>query len=169
MQQAHPFTFQEFKDELPDTFVQTMALIHVALASGVVIFLAFVLYRILGSGDTARAAAPVFSLVHACLFVPCTAMGFFLFDVLRRRAYENRTSVGAYLAQLQAATLVRLALLEGAALFGLVTLFLLPAGAFREQPLYWLNLASSMVFLLTIAATFPTRSRLEGWVRQQRR
>lgn len=59
------------------------------------------------------------------------------------------------------AHLLRLALLEGPALFGLV-ICLLGAirGGLHEHPVYWFNTGSTFVLVVVAALTFPTRDKL---------
>ena len=64
--------------------------------------------------------------------------------------------------RLRAATIVRLALFEGCALFGTVICLLgVVLGAVAERPWIWGNAASTALFVGFTAATFPTAKRLE--------
>lgn len=62
---------------------------------------------------------------------------------------------------LQSAHIIRMAMYEGAAMFGLVICLLTSLwGYTTTDPEFLLNGASALIFLLMAAATFPTRDRL---------
>lgn len=66
------------------------------------------------------------------------------------------------IAILQQGMILRLAMLEGAALFGLVVCLLsVFNGSLYQQPLIWINLVSAAVMIAVSGATFPTRDRLQ--------
>jgi hypothetical protein len=89
----------------------------------------------------------------------------------RTRALQRPVGMGAPVEDspagrcfvlIQQATMLRLALLEGAALFGLVVCVIgVLGGVLHRYPLYWVNSVSALIMLGTVVATFPTRERLE--------
>jgi hypothetical protein len=110
----------------------------------------------------------VLSAAHAAAFVVCAALGQILFQVLLRPAGRagsdgGRVEFEPFLLIYQRAALVRLALLEGAALFGLVVCFLVAgSGQLRTDPLLALNALSALYLLLVAGASFPTEDRLRA-------
>ncbi len=130
---------------------------------------------------------PILTLVHAAVAISCWTLAFASFGAmigparLARAIAEPMILPGPSgartivegpahkcIALLRGAILVRLALIEGPALFGAV-ICLLGAidGSIDEQPLYWLNLLSGAVLVLFAIATFPTRDRLWDLVRRR--
>ena len=74
------------------------------------------------------------------------------------------------MSALRSATIVRLALFEGVALFGAVICFLsLQLGVARDLPLVWLNAVSTFVLLFLVVVTFPTRERVIRTLGERRR
>jgi hypothetical protein len=67
------------------------------------------------------------------------------------------------LAHVRSAIVLRLAVLEAPALFGLVICFLMVTnGAATVAPMYLLNALSAAGFIVYIATTFPNKDRLSG-------
>lgn len=119
------------------------------------------------------------SLVHAIAAVTQWSVGFLLFNArlspasLRGQMQPEGPAAGHAPAKsaaeaaddcvgdLRAAFLIRAAMFEGAALFGVVVCLLGSAGGgIREAPIYWLNLLSALVLFVFLALTFPTRQHL---------
>ena len=157
--------------------IQVMQLIALALATGPLLFLAVLLL----SADARPVAESGASLVRLSL-----AHGFFFLAVLAAMPFAYRAQLrsaalrealalpeddAAFLCFLQAyqvALLMRLAPLEGVALFGLVIGFLAGPG-WHEDPRLLLNLASLVFLLAFTLLTLPTESRLrELYVRLRR-
>ena len=66
-----------------------------------------------------------------------------------------------YFRAIRKATIVRLALMEGGALYGLVVCTLaVMNGTMHEYPVFWINLAGAVAMLLSISWNFPTRERV---------
>ena len=145
-----------------------MQVVQAALMAGVLVFgLVVMLLAIrpqtMGTPTPARMLT-LFSLVHGAMAVGTWSLAPLLQTALLARARpESGAGVGtAALAAIRSAGLLRLALLEGTALFGLVVCLLAAlGGALREQPLYWLNALSALAFLAYAALSFPTRERVE--------
>ena len=66
-----------------------------------------------------------------------------------------------WLSLVRKATILRLALIESPAIFGL-TIYLIAAinGVLHDHPGYWGNRLSALILLLFIIATFPNSNRL---------
>jgi len=154
-----------------------LQLIYVATAFAVIVFFALLLVLASsGAGDADPSGqqsmwAAVLSIVHFMF-----AMGVYGFvPMLFRRMSTARSSQGeahenpplpgessnAALPRLHKALIVRLAMMESVALFGLtVCLIAITTGMLKSEPLYWLNLTTGAVLVGFLAATFPTTERL---------
>lgn len=163
--------------------VRPLQIIYGAAASAVITFF-LVLVALLSSdgggsenrGETSLTALAL-SMVHLLIGVTVYAVSPKVFRSMCTRkstpgagaqtsgASEGRLASG--FASLQRALIIRLALMESVALFGLVVcLIALAIGVLAEEPLYWLNLASAAVFVGFLAATFPTVERLQILLRE---
>jgi len=148
-----------------------LQIIYGATASAVITFflvlIALVSSGAGGSDDPSRGSltASVLSLVHLLFGVTVYVVSPTVFRAMCTP--KDPAGVGALsLPGLLRALIIRLALMESVALFGLVVcLIALETGALAEEPLYWLNLASGAVFVGFLAATFPTSDRLQMLLR----
>lgn len=156
-----------------------LQLIYVAAASAVIVFFALLLVLASsgagdGDGDSSGQQsmwAAVLSIVHFMF-----AMGVYGFvPMLFRRMTASGSSQGevhgnpplplessnSALPHLHKALIVRLAMMESVALFGLtVFLVTITTGMLKTESRYWLNLTTGVVFVGFLAATFPTTERL---------
>lgn len=150
---------------LSPQFVRTLQISLLALAAGVVMFgvvtFAILLISKSADGSTMLASAGTLTVAHAIVAVALFPAGFLVFNVILTRNLEP----GALQARIQAAYIMRAALWEGAAIFGLVILIVTGKPALAEMPVYWANLISPLICLTLMALTFPTRIRLEGLIR----
>lgn len=171
MKAGDPTRKQAFRAALGDADLKALQAIQAALMTGVLLFgLVVVLLAIrpqsIGAAlPTPAATLTLLSLVHGVMALGAWAAAFLLHGALLRSASAGAGApAGAEsLAALRKATLVRLALLEGPALFGLVICLLAAlGGTLRETPVYWLNAASALAFLAFAALSFPTRERVEA-------
>jgi hypothetical protein len=144
-----------------NTPLRALQIIHLGLASGVLLFTALVV--ILTMQQPANPAADptlarMLTLVHGVLFLTALLLSRILYH---RLLPTPDLDEAAQVARFRTARIVRLAVLEGAALFGLVTCLLLgQSGLIQAQPVYWLNLLSTGFFLAFIALTFPRQDPL---------
>jgi hypothetical protein len=78
-----------------------------------------------------------------------------------QEADSTRALASQAVLLLRTAMIVRLAILEGAAFFGLsVCVIGVTGGVMAAEPLYWLNLGSGALLIAFGIATFPTREGL---------
>jgi hypothetical protein len=71
------------------------------------------------------------------------------------------TLAGKCLSQHRQVTMMRLALVEGAAFFGLcVCMIAVFRGALPAEPKYWINLASTALLVIYGALTLPSKERI---------
>ncbi len=70
--------------------------------------------------------------------------------------------VDGVMGKIRTAFIVRAAILEAAAMLGLVACVVsIFNGWLRQQPLYWVNLLPAAAFVAFTAVTVPSRDRLE--------
>lgn len=163
---SRPDDTHSFPDGFDGPFLTQLRVIQAALAAGVAVFGGAVVAIRLGVipvdvGGLNAETTRMFSLVHLALFAAALGAGPALKSVLlspRRGPLQP--------GQVLAAILVRLALLEGAAFFGLVTLLLIDAAVLRDQPIWWANLASPLLFLATAIVTYPDSYWLRNLLRR---
>lgn len=172
-------SFEAFQQALSPQRMQTFQIIYGALLLGTTLFFGIVLKLYFGRQQTAEAGDASFlrilTVVHAALAAGCYVAAFavnrFLtgpagVKIVQRNAEaqgaNDMTQAGIYLQAVFAGAIIRAALMEGAAFFGLIVCLLgVTEGVIQEQPIYWLNLFSYGIFALMILWTFPTRLRLE--------
>jgi len=160
---CHGVSRHEIREALDQETVRVLQVMQLALTMGVLLFTAFTvarawLFPARGPGTSlAPAALRTLTTANAAVLLGAFAFGHLIF---RSRLSFRSRNVAASVAALRAAILLRLALLEGAALFGVVVCFLATGSGPPADPRVWLNLASPAAFLLFSAVTFPTRERL---------
>lgn len=155
--------------DVRDEDVRALAILQFALGAGLVTFWGVVLFvsQVLPPGerhDGGEGAAQILmtlSVAHAVMAPTSWTAGMFLFERMFAR--------GADMGVLRGATILRLALFEGAALFGtVICLQAVMFGLAASQPLVFLNAASTFVMLALVVTTFPTRERCERLLRERR-
>lgn len=173
-----------------------LQILHVAFALGIFLFAVLIL-ALFSSGVLEGPRGPgggkdasflsILSLVHALLACASWALAFPLFRAgLARGGFRapardpagDSVSPGAagtpgetvavFVQRLRGASLLRLAILEGPALFGLVICLVAASeGVLGDAPVYWLNSLSALLFLLFAGIAFPSRSRILALFRNQ--
>lgn len=172
--------FHEFRQSLNDSAVRTLQIVHAAIGMGATLFLAVVLflyYRGLPSGPETAQTAPdlmTMTLIHGVMLAVCVWLSGFLysraFAEKQVRAYAGnggsgegtpRLGPGDILMIIKNARIIKLAVLEGPAFFGLAICFMgVTGGAIYREPYYWINLASYGILALTVYRDFPTKDKL---------
>ena len=170
--------------------LQSLQIVQLAMASGVLILAGAVL--VLHLTGASRSAAPALperdlvwplTLAHAAAALGLWALALLIPALFLRPARLFRSGPSSVrpssdipgrerrcLDAFRGAFILRVALLEAPALFGLVLCLLASmSGRLEEQPAYWLNGLSAVVFLLFVAVSFPTRHRVMEWFRRLER
>lgn len=177
-------SFLDFQGALTKQNVLVVQIIYVALALGVIL-LASVVVVIYSLGlnmpeESNAEVIKILSLLHIILVVISYALSNYLYNshfsdnwfskILEKniQSQSKKNLAERYLAIIRSALITRLAILEGLALFG-VTICLLAVlqGVVQEYPIYWLNLISSLVFVLFVRRNFPTREKIESIFREK--
>lgn len=161
--------------EVSEADVRGLAVLQAALGAGPVMFWVVIAAMSQVPDLQGKVATPeqvqlvtLLSAVHGFVCLSCWPMAMFMFQRTLTGPAPVREG-DAPLARLRAATILRLALLEGAALFGAVVCFMaLQFGAARKLPLVWLNAISTFVLLFVVIVTFPTKERVTRTLRALR-
>ena len=163
-----------------------MQILQGAFAAGVAGFaMIVVVLHVVGMGPEEPVPAaencmlPILTLVHAVVTLSSWALAFVLFPMLLRQGGRSQGSrspesaedpAGRLLGNLRGATILRAAILEAAALLGLIVCLLgVLQGEIAENPLYWLNGLSAFAFIVFAVLTFPTEERLLDLLRRMKR
>ncbi|GIV59842.1 MAG: hypothetical protein KatS3mg043_0931 [Rhodothermaceae bacterium] len=169
-------TLEVFRRVLTPEHIRTFQIIMLALAMGVTLFgvVVLVLYLAQPVGEPPDASdvelIRMLTLGHALVGVAVYTVS----GRVYRLALDRATPAGpaprvpaleeaaTVLGRMRAAEIVRLALFEGTALFGLVVCLLgVTNGVMQAYPVYWLNLLSAVAMVGFVARNFPTAERLE--------
>ena len=165
-----------FKNAIPDQELMLLKIIYGAITAGVSAFLAIVIFMHFTAG-TAAAVKPelawnitVLSIVHGILLSVIYPLSGILYgrkisavmaetDASAADGYQEPAAVvSRIMPVLRTAGIIRLAMLEGVAFFGLVTCFLaVRDGIMAAFPAYWGNLLSCALFMITVIRTFPSK------------
>ncbi len=163
----------DFAAALTAETVRKFQIIHGALMAGATVFLSVILLlhsTTEPSGAVDAETVNVLSMVNA--FFALSAFGasrllysrFFSEQTLRNAEDPFRAAIG----MIHVAMLVRMAVMEGAAFFGLVVcLIAVTGGITQSEPIYFLNTASYVLFILIGLQTFPTKDSLTAIFRTQ--
>jgi hypothetical protein len=166
---SSPPTLIDFQQAITPVYVKGLQVFYVALSIGVIVFFFVVFYFYIEStelklGDS-REMLDMLSIVHLVYAVLAYAVATLLFG---RTLAKGRAGVGGpataegFLATYRLASVVRLAIFEGVAFFGLVVIFIgAQTGLLQISPQYWLNLFSTVILCGLVIWTFPTRDRIE--------
>jgi F0F1-type ATP synthase membrane subunit c/vacuolar-type H+-ATPase subunit K len=170
-------TIDEMKKALSVNAVRVFQIIYIAILLGVTVFLGIILYMYSAGSPFAAPAEDtvqqmnIFSLIHAGMFIAGLFISRFLYDltlkparaesVMTDRRVEGLSGAEKHLAVMRTAMIIRLALLEGPVLFGLVALFMAAVnGVLYHKGIYWANLASYIYLVYFILTDFPTPEKL---------
>lgn len=137
--------------------VRVLQIIYSALGAGVVT-LAVILLGITSDGK-GFSGMILLSTIHVFIAMSAFFMGMILFEFQVRRLGQL-ASVDQMIPTITAAYVIRAALFEGPAIFGIIVVFLAGKQQLAAQPVIWANLATAVIFLLMLAMTFPTVHRI---------
>ncbi len=172
--------FAEFQNALTPQRIRVFMIISLALLTGCTLFLGIILF-LYSKTESAEMVSensvlPLMSLVHGCMalvgYIPAYWIGRYfaspkgLMTLAKNSAGavtgENMTMESRCIGAMFTGFMIRAAILEGMALFGLIVCLLgVLDGQIHLQPVYWGNLFSYILFAAVTVWTFPTKSRLE--------
>ena len=155
--------------------MRTSQIIHIALAIGVTLFFGVVVFLYYNGTSDAEAEEDVIQVLCLVLIVlGMTAYGAAMFVYKKMFAAKSLEeplttpdgkSIGnaadIFVARLRSAQIVRLALFQGVAFFGLVICQLsVLNGLMHASPVYWAAALPTLFVILLVALTFPTKEKL---------
>ncbi len=181
-------SLEDFDANLRQEQLRGLQIIQLAMILGLSAFvLVIVVIHWIGTfqenspGAATSSMVWILTLVHLFFFATAVFLAPILersqytrekFDRLRyayRSAARGSQAVAEVcLALLRSARILRLAVLESAALFGLVVCFVaISTGVMQQQPIYWINLISVLFALGYMIRSFPNRQMLRDLFRQK--
>ena len=175
------FSRTAFETALTPSQVTIAQIITGALLMGVLMFALVVFYMYEQAVPGSPGAAEIdtirtMTFVHLFFLVVNVGVGWFLAQrifspqsVAAAVGTEDTAALSARLVmQQRSAMIIRLAVMEGAAFFGLVICLLGSMnGVLRVMPEYWINLLSPFLLVAYGIATFPSRERLVSWFEER--
>jgi len=166
-------TLQDLYRAMTPAIVKSYQVFYFANALGVLIFFFVVLFLFLQSfSNPATLVDPesenyvmMLTMLHLVVLAIAYLAATFVYRKMLARAFseeQRSVSAEAVLATMRLAGIVRLAVMEWAAFFGLVVLVVATQQwVLQLTPEYWVNLISTFIMFGFVILTFPTRSRLE--------
>ena len=173
MRREGAVTLQDLYHAMTPAIVKSYQVFYFANAIGVLIFFFVVLFLFLQSfsnpiivaDPAAEEYVMMLTMLHLTVLVLAYLMGTFVYRKMLGRAFsaEQRSlSAEAVLSNIRLAGIVRLAVMEWAAFFGLVVLVVATQQSVLQRvPEYWVNVISTVIMFGFVLLTFPTRARLE--------
>ncbi|MGH1362804.1 MAG: hypothetical protein ACRBF0_04550 [Calditrichia bacterium] len=165
MTDRSPVTREQFSAFVDNNQLKTLQIIYLALAMGVSLFL-FVIYFLSTQGGDLPAAeqssVPTMTIVHFIVLISAIFLSKLIYEKMYSNIPANVMSTPQIIWQkMKTAHIVRLAILEAPVFLGLVTCLIgVQDGFIPEEPIYWINLTSLVVFLAFIALSFPNHDRI---------
>jgi len=179
-------SYEEFRKILTSRNLKEMQIIYFALGFGIVVFnIVLVLTYNVMTQYTSGAEDKVIlfiSILHFLILFAVILLNQFLFLKVLKSQRSGATFVPAaqdqpsdtvnrsthtFWNRLRVAHIFRLALFESVAVFGLVVCTLAAFnGVLQAHPIYWLNLFSSLLFMVFLVNHFPTPEKLERFFRE---
>jgi hypothetical protein len=170
-------TRSSFENALTPQALMVTRIIQFALANGVLIFMAMVVFLYYqNSGAPPKSAEDetmlILTIVHLALFAALATVSsilrgrLFSPQALGDKAVSEQTNELAERCVLQQRTAIiaSLAPLEGAGFFGLAVCAIgAMNGALQAMPYFWVNLVSAVALLVFGVVTFPTKENLTDW------
>ena len=163
----------EFASKLTPEIVRTFQIIQGTLMGGATMFLLVILMLHMqgSSGGTSETEVlDILSMVHAVFALSAFGASKIVFEkMFSEGAILNASDpYVAAVGTMRGAMLVRMAIMEGAAMFGLVICIIAVTGGLTQtEPVYFLNAASYALFILIGLQTFPTKDSLTAIFRTQ--
>ena len=179
-------TLEDFQKVLTPQSIRVLQVIFAALATGVFIFALIAISGFFIFQKDYQTPDPsvirILTIVHFIIFLVIFYISKYLYDHLfqsnRFSQLPEVTSVNYQnlpmslaenlLAMIRSSSIVRMALLEVPAMFGLTICFMGSLqGVLQQYPVYWINMISAVVFEMIIYIEFPTRQKLEALFREK--
>ncbi|OGB66025.1 MAG: hypothetical protein A2Y94_14605 [Caldithrix sp. RBG_13_44_9] len=179
-------TIEDFQKVLTPQNIRVLQVIYAALATAVFIFSLIAVSGYFIFQDNYQAADPsligILTVIHFIIFPIIFYISKYLYDYLfQSNRFSRLPEVSTagnqnfplslaenLLAMIRSSSIVRLALLEIPAMFGLTICFMAALqGVLQQFPFYWINMVSALVFEVIIYIEFPSRQKLEIQFREK--
>jgi len=160
-----PVTSEAFSDYLDGNKLKVLQIVYFALAMGVSTF-AFVVYFLHTQNadipPPEGSAVPLMTNVHFAVLITAIFLSRFIYEkMFSNIPADVMTTPQMIWDKFRSAHIVRLAVLEAPVFIGLVTCLIGSQDGFlNQEPTYWVNLVSLIIFLGFVALNFPNRDKL---------
>ncbi|UCF63642.1 MAG: hypothetical protein JSW33_13935 [bacterium] len=174
-------SYDEFKKMLTPRNLKEIQIIYFALGTGVVIFMLVLIFTyflvsefVSGTDDN---LIFMLTLIHLLFLLTGIPLSKFLFKkilnsagvstiltpaVVRKTKDSVDRSSWSLWNRIRLAHILRLALFESIAVFGLIICTLATfSGVIKAYPIYWINLVSSFLFIMFLINNFPNAEKLQ--------
>ena len=151
--------------ELTDQNLMSMKIIAFALLSGPTIFF-IVVMAMMSQGETDAASNDSSLPILTAVVIIQTIFFNIIGPFVQKAGHKKMQSSSNPVAMIQKLMIVRYALAEGAALFGIVVLFLGTMNNPNPPAYIWVNLIPFIILYAVIITSFPTRERIEKKIQQ---
>lgn len=173
-------TRTHFEAALTPATLRGMSILQVGSLAGPLVYVVPMLI-VLQNTDIDKPTEPEFfvlnmlSMVHVvALFVALFLGNFLFYRIFSPSRLAGMEGLGAQklalvaVGHLRTAVILRLVLIEGAALLGIAVCVIgITRGIMDAEPLYYLNLGSLLVLLTYGLMTFPTKERILSWFEER--
>ena len=169
---SKPFSLREWEQAFEPKLEKTLFLLLLAFVGGVTIFFGVVLFfyvtKSLSSSLSPTALSlKVLSLAHGFVTLFCLILVLFVIPRIFRMLLTQAESLNEeqmrqkiLVEAIRGTVVLRLAVMEGAALFGCVVLLLATlSGALYTKPWLWLNAVSFVLLLVVAVRQLPLREK----------
>ncbi|OHD65472.1 MAG: hypothetical protein A2176_13125 [Spirochaetes bacterium RBG_13_51_14] len=171
-------SISEIQNALNPEIVRSFQIIYIGIMAGATFFLCVILFMYLTGSPGEEISmhsletVNLLTLMHLISFAAGMVVSKYLYNrSLSEPAVESAINdmkadavsniAGHYISIIRTAKIIRLALIEGPAFFGLVTCFLAVNNKIIYQyGYYWINIFSYIVFIYIVIKDFPTREKL---------
>ena len=167
-------TVHDLQKALTPEYVRILQVIHIAIVTGALFFLMAVLFVSGVRGDGIPGDVEVvrlLSIVHLGFGLSVYGAATYLYESKFRISAHVQSGpqlAETFLGALRTASIIRLAMFECVAFFGLVVcLVAAQAGILKGNPEYWLNTLSTVILVGLVATAFPSAERIEALFREK--
>jgi len=175
MEQEAKAALDDFNKALTPLNIRTMQLIYGALGFGVFAFFMVVVFMMSKTPVEQGVSEDVsflnmLSLAHLAVALACFIASKIVYELVIKTSQRLSTTLTGdqCFGIIRSASIIRLALMEGAAFFGLVVILMgATEGQLGKFPVYWFNIFSSVAIIAFILAYFPSKTRLEQTFRDK--
>lgn len=160
-----PVTREAFSEYLDNNQLKVLQIVYFALAMGVTTFAFVVYFLYTQAGDVPapeNSSVPLMTNVHFVVLIAAIFLSKFIYEkMFSNIPADVMTTPQMIWDKMRSAHIVRLAVLEAPVFIGLVTCLIGSQDGFlNQEPTYWVNLISLVIFLGFVALNFPNKGKL---------